>query len=362
MSLLKGFRKERSALDLSDVQQRTEQEDELLKVREDSSPFDSEAEVARVGREDGENRIPAMDAYAPSQFEQGIISRGETKVHLISEAAQNARSRINRDLQPVISQLRNINSRWKSMNERMEARKAALGRDHNVFVPPGAHWGIVSFLALSEFPLNAIVFRMFNEPEIMTYFISSSLAIMIPLVAVFVGTSLRHGFSNKVGKAILGLILVASVLGVLGAVTYVRSMYLQMHGNLATGGESNALVYSIFAINMFVFIAAMAVSFNAHDADEALDGLYKDIKALEKNRKPYVERYSKLASRLNAVLRVAESKIHTERSRTLSLVYLYRQSNAKARSPNPEPMAFNRDPKIPTISLWESITEFPDEV
>ena len=335
--------------------------EKILDVKTSESPFDREDSVLSAGKEDGAERIPSMDSYAPSQFEQGIIARGETRVHLVAEAAQNARSRINRDLQPVLSQLKSLNVRWRALSERLDKRKDDLGRDHNVFVRPGYHWALVVFLALSEFPLNAIVFRMFNEPEIMTYFISSSLAIMIPLVAVFVGTSLRHGFSNRVGKAILGIILVASVMGVLGAITYVRSMYLQMHGSLA-GGDSNALVYSIFAINMFVFVAAMSVSFNAHDSDEILDGLYNDIKAIEKKRRPHIDKYANLASQMNAVLRVAESKIQAERSRTLSLVYLYRKANSTSRAPNPVPMAFNREPKIPTIELWEPITENPDEV
>ncbi len=330
----------------------------------EDSAYGSEANVREIGEKDGKGRIPEMTAYAPSQFELGILSHGETRVNRIVEAAQESRAKINKTLQPVVSRLTNLNMRWRNVSSRVEERKKVLDRDFVVPLNKVFHWGIIIFLGLGEFPLNAIVFRMFGEPELMTYIMSSTLAVTIPLLAMYSGIQVRHGVPRVAGNIIVGTLMPVSIGGALGAVTYVRSVYLETGGHIqsAMGSDPKALGYSIFALNLLVFSAALVTSYLSHDPDEQLDHLRRGIIAVETKRKPLLIQYSETASRLNAVLRVATARIDAERAHTLSLIYLYRQANTNARSPNPVPLVFNRPPEFPVAKLWDSVTENPDEV
>ena len=336
-------------------------DDIVLAVKETTSTFDTEEAVKSMGEADGQNRIPETTAYAPSQFEQGILARGDTRIHSIVEAAQQARSVINRDLQPTVSQLKEINVRWRNLRDRIDERKKELNRDFIVPVNNSFHVAIVVFLGLGELPLNALVFRMFGEPEYMTYIMSSTLAVTIPLMANFFGLIVRNT-RRWLANAIVGFLLPVSILGALGAVTYVREIYLKTGGHVANETNNMALGYSIFALNLLIFTAAMVTSFLSHDPDESLDNLRRGIVSLERRRKPLLGRYSVLASRMNAILRVANARMESERSRTLSLVYLYRQANSKGRAPNPAPMVFSRPPEIKREQLWEPLVENPDEI
>ncbi len=330
----------------------------------EESAYASEARVKEVGEKDGKERIPEATAYATSQFEMGILSHGEARVHRIAEAAQESRAKLNKTLQPILSALSGLNVRWRNVRDRLEQRKKEIDRDFIVPLNRGFHWSIIIFLGLGEFPLNAIVFRMFGEPELMTYIMSSTLAVTIPLLAMYSGIQFRHGVPRLAGNIIVGTLMPVSIGGALYAVTFVRSMYLQTGGHIqsAMTADPSALGYSIFALNLLVFSAALVTSFLSHDPDEQLDHLRRGIIILERKRKPLLSRYSETSSRLNAVLRIANARIQAERSRTLSLIYLYRQANSNARSPNPVPIVFNRPPEFPQAKLWDPVTENPDEV
>lgn len=330
----------------------------------EESVYASEASVREIGERDGKGRIPEITAYAPSQFELGILANGETRINRIIESAQESRAKINKTLQPILSRLASLNTRWRNVSSRVDERKKALDRDFVVPLNKIFHWVIIVFLGLGEFPLNAIVFRMFGEPELMTYIMSSTLAVTIPLLAMYSGIQVRHGVPRVAGNVIVGTLMPVSIGGALGAVTYVRSVYLETGGHIqsAMGSDSKALGYSIFALNLLVFSAALVTSYLSHDPDEQLDHLRRGIITVEEKRKPLLIQYSETASRLNAVLRVANARIEAERAHTLSLIYLYRQSNTSARSPNPVPLVFNRPPEFPVAKLWDPVTENPDEV
>ena len=336
----------------------------VLDVPKEVSTFDDEASVRSAGTEDGKNRVPAEGAYAVGQYEQGLLARGAARVSAVTEAAQKARAVVNRELQPVISQLKSVNGRWRKINEALLDRKTKLGREFIIPVNKVFHWLLIGILSVGEFPLNALVFRMFGETEIMTYVMSSTLAITIPLIALYLGVLIRHSVSRIFGNIIVGVLLPVSVFGSLGAVTYVRTLYLKTHGHVASAASAggNGMWYSIFALNLLVFTAALVTSYLAHDPDEQMDHLRKDILAIDKIRKPLLSKYAELASRMNAILRVAQEKVQGEQSRTKALVNLYRQENIRARAPLAPPLSFHKAPDVPKATLWEPLPENPDEV
>lgn len=337
----------------------------LPELKEDTTTiYASENTVREIGTKDGSERVPSSDSYSLSPFEQGIISHFESRVSRVKEAAFEAKAKIDRSLKPIIVSLGSINGRYKDIFNRIEKRKEELSRDSIISLSPRFHRFILWFLAFGEFPLNAIVFRMFGETELMTYLMSSVLAISIPLMAFFTGILSRHWFSRLVGNAIIVSLVPLSIGGTLVATTYVRSIYVQNQGAIsnATAHSGVALTWSIFALNLLVFSAATVTSFFAHDPDEQLDHLLVSIRNIEKVRKPLLNKYSEKAAESNAILRLATARINMEREKAKSMISAYRQANIAARRPNPTPMIFNKSIDFPTLSLWESLVEEPDMV
>ncbi len=337
----------------------------LPELSEDSTTiYASETAVRDIGTKDGKERVPSADAYSLTPFEQGIISHFEARVARVTESAFDAKARIDRALRPVMVSLGALNTRYKDMSDRIEKRKSELNRDNIISLSPKLHRSILWFLALGEFPLNAIVFRMFGETEIMTYLMSSVLAISIPLMAFFTGVLSRHWFSRFVGNAIIVSLVPLSIGGTLVATTYVRSIYVQNQGAIstATAHSGVALTWSIFALNLLVFSAAAVTSYFAHDPDEQLDHLLMGIRNIEKARKPLLLKYSEKASESNAILRLATARISMEREKAKSMIAAYRQANIAARRPNPTPMIFNKPPEFAPAALWKQLEEEPDRV
>lgn len=336
-------------------------EDDLT-LQMDPSPFDTEAGVRDLGLADGAERIPEQVGHTPSQAEQGIIARGLARTQKIKELAMQRRAGINRELQPIVSRLSTINIRWREISRRIDERKAKLGRDFIVQIGPVFHWSVLVFLGLGEFPLNAIVFRMFGEAELLTYFMASTLSITIPLGACFIGTMARH-LGRKAVSALLMVFMPGSILGAMAAVTYVRKAYISTGGHAAqAAAHSNMMSYSVFALNLVVFAVATLTSYLAHDPDEELDNLRNGIVVIDRRRRPLLMKYSQLAGRHNALQRVAQAKIDAECANTEALVYLYRQENTKARRPAQAPYIFREKPAIHVVPLWDALPENPDDL
>src|SRR5207247_6824514 len=86
-------------------------------------------------------------------------------------------------------------------------------------VPSVLHWDVILFLGIGEFPLNTVVFRLFGEAEYLTYVMASTLAIMIPLIGVFIGIHMRHSLPRLAGNIVMGALTPI----VVGGALYARS-------------------------------------------------------------------------------------------------------------------------------------------
>src|SRR6058998_2130378 len=146
----------------------------MLTLKKSSMPFTDESRIQTEGQKDGEKNIPEMGSYIPAQFEQALVAHGEQEVHRNYEKASIRIAK----LQPVF--------------EQYEKRKNELGRDVSIPFPSLFHVVLILFLGIGEFPLNTVVFRLFGEPEYLTYVMASTLALTIPLLGLFIGIHLRH--------------------------------------------------------------------------------------------------------------------------------------------------------------------------
>jgi len=320
-------------------------------------PFTDERRIQIEGQRDGERNLPDMGSYSPAPFEQALIANGERKAQ---RAYQKASSRISK-LQPVYQMLHrryhDMDGRQKAVAERFEARKQELGRDVSMPFPSRFHWWLILFLGIGEFPLNTVVFRLFGEPEFLTYVMASTLAITIPLLGLFIGLNMRQSLPRTAGNILIGLLTPLAVGAALFGISVLRGVYITtqagpqgMADPLQT--SQNEMQYILFSLNILVFFAALVSSFYAHDPDERLDVIHSSLVFLDRKRNRVRHRLFTLGMRLNGEIQRAKSRIDQIRALTNQRVALYRQTNLRFRQLLPPP-SFRRDPDFPQMKWWQ---------
>lgn len=325
--------------------------------KEPVTPF-TEDRIQAEGQKDGERNIPEMGSYMPAPFEQALISHGEQEVQRIYKQASMRITKLQPMFQAFLRRLEDIDHRIHPIAQRYKARSAELGRDVTIPFPALLHWALIIFLGLGEFPLNTVVFRLFGEAEYMTYVMASTLAIIIPLIGVFIGIHLRHSVPRLAGNIIIGLLAPSSVAAALYAVSLLRNTYIASQfsaGGTPVVGDQSSMAWALFALNSLVFFGALAASYFAHDPDEKLDMFHKSVVALEKQRNAIRKKLFGLGTRINGEIQSAKSQIDQARALTSQRVALYRQTNMRFRRLLPPP-SFRKNPEFPKLELWPEVS------
>lgn len=319
--------------------------------------FADESRIVAEGQKDGERNLPEMGSYTPAPFEQALISNGEQAVQGIYK---DASARISR-LRPVVEahqrKLDELEHRMRPIAQGYKARSAELGRDATIVFPRVFHWALIAFLAVGEFPLNTVVFRLFGEAEYLTYVMASTLAITIPLIGVFIGVHVRHAIPKRVGNLLIGILTPAVVGATLYAVSLLRNTYIvsQFSGTGQVSPEGNQMAYALFALNALVFFAATVASYFAHDPDERLDGFHHSLRALDGKKNEIRTKLYGVGTQLNGEIEQAKSQIEQIRALTNQRVQLYRQTNIRHRRLLPPP-SFRKNAEFPSLHWWPEVS------
>jgi hypothetical protein len=319
--------------------------------------FADEGRILAEGQKDGERNIPEMGSYTPAPFEQALISNGEQAVQQIYKDASATIARLRPAADALQRQLDDHERRMRPLAEAYKARVAEVGREATIVFPPVFHWALIVFLAIGEFPLNTVVFRLFGEAEFLTYVMASTLAIIIPLIGVFIGAHLRHSIPNWVGNILIGGLTPAIVAATLYAVSLLRNTYISSQfsssGYVAT--EGNQMAYALFALNALVFFGAAVASYFAHDPDERLDALHHSLKGLDKKKLKIRTKLYAVGTKLNGEIQQAKSHIEQVRALTNQRVQLYRQTNIRHRKLLPPP-SFRKNAEFPPLKWWPEVS------
>jgi hypothetical protein len=316
----------------------------------------SRSRIESEGEKDGERNIPEMGSYQPAQFEQALIARGERATQKLFEksSARIAKLQPSYDSQKRLFQ--EISGRLNAIVKNYEARKKELGRDVQAPFPYIFHIYLIIFLAVGEFPLNTIVFRLFGEAEFLTYIMASTLAVTIPLLGMFIGVHIRQSVPLLAGNIMIGLIIPISVGAALVSVSMMRNTYMSTQViEEAVQATGDYLAYAIFSLNLLVFCASVVSAYVAHDPDEQLDNSRKGLIFLNRKRNALQKSVARLAMQINGEIQKAKSRILQVRSRTKEQVALYRQANMRARRLLP-PSTFRKDPEFPGMEWWPEVS------
>ena len=322
--------------------------------------FPDDETIRKAGHEDGLAGLPAGSSYEAGPFERAIIAAGESKISEIYAQTASELSSLEGKTSNLANAYESNQYRLKDVLIRYRNRKEAVGRDVVIPVPYTVHWIVVLLLAIGEFPLNVVVFRMFGEPELMTYVMSMTLSLTLPIIGVFLGLQIRTLVPPKIATGIMIALAPATVLGALTALSFIRNMYVTLHAEHKLGSGSGNMVYAMFAINLLIFMGAYMVSFFAHDQDAELDALHVATVRLDKKRGKLRERLSVSISRTNAVIRAGRGEAERVLSEVTSKISLYRQANMASRGGTVAPASFSRNPESPTLKRWWPDFKLPD--
>jgi hypothetical protein len=329
----------------------------LTRSRNTSPAFTDENRILAEGQKDGERNLPEMGSYTPAQFEQALIAHGEQEVHGIYKRASLRIAKLAPVFHAYHKRLEDVDRRLQPISDRYRARASELGRDAAIPFPFMLHVSLILFLGIGEFPLNTVVFRLFGEPEYLTYVMASTLAITIPLVGMFIGIHLRHSIPRLAGNILVGVLTPMAVGAALFAVSVLRNTYISSQFSqtspVATGQDKMA--YALFALNTLVFFAAMTASFFAHDPDERLDFFHRALVSLDRKRNAVRKKLFTVGTRLNGEIQQAKSQIEQARAVTNQRVALYRQTNMRFRRLLPPP-SFRKNPEFPQLKWWPEVS------
>jgi len=319
--------------------------------------FADESRILAEGQKDGERNLPEMGSYTPAPFEQALISNGEQAVQQIYKTASATIAKLRPVADALQRQLDDFERRMRPLSEAYKVRVSEVGREATIVFPPVFHWALIVFLAVGEFPLNTVVFRLFGEAEFLTYVMASTLAIIIPLIGVFIGGHLRHSIPKHVGNILIGVLTPAIVAATLYAVSLLRNTYIasQFSGTGQVNTEGNQMAYALFALNALVFFGATVASYFAHDPDERLDALHHSLKGMDKTKQALRSKLYAIGTQLNGEIQQAKSQIEQVRALTNQRVQLYRQTNIRHRKLLPPP-SFRKNAEFPPIKWWPEVS------
>ncbi|MEW6325306.1 MAG: hypothetical protein AB1515_07965, partial [Nitrospirota bacterium] len=281
-------------------------------------PFTDEHRIQAEGQRDGEKNLPEMGAFSPAPFEQALIANGERKTQRMYQRAAQRIAKLQPVFQMLEKRYHDMAGRQRAVAERFEARKKELDRDVAIPFPSRFHWALILFLGIGEFPLNMVVFRLFGEPEFLTYVMASTLAITIPLLGLFIGLNLRQSLPRMAGNVLIGLLTPLAVAGALFGISVLRGVYIssQAGGTDPLQGHQNEMQFILFSLNLLVFFAALVSSFYAHDPDEKLDVIHSSLVFLDRRRNRVRRKLFRLGMRLNGEIQRAKSQIGEIRALT----------------------------------------------
>ena len=323
-----------------------------------SSPLTNDDQIEVEGQKDGERNIPDMGSYQPAQFEQALVAHGEREVQRIYEKASQRIARLQPSFQASQRRLGDLETRLQAVGNRYKARKSELGRDFASRFPHKYHIALIIFLGVGEFPLNTIVFRLFGEPEFLTYVMASTLAITIPLLGLFIGIHLRQTVPATIGNILIGIMTPGAAAASLFAISQLRNTYIvsqaasEIAESMAAGQDE--LAYALFALNALVFCGAMVSAFFAHDPDEKLDSCHSSLAVLDRKTNKIRKQQLKVGTRINGEIQRAKSRVEQVRALSSERIALYRRTNIRCRSLLPPP-SFRKTPDFQELDWWPEV-------
>lgn len=263
----------------------------------------------RRGRKDGAKNIPPPDVEEFADYEMELKKLADENIRRIGAAWAREDRTLQREYCQGLSE-------FEACRREAEPVKPAYeqaARDHREAIEEmGQHYGkiqlspfvymiIMAIIIVGEIPLNAVVFRIFGEAEIMTYVISLAIAVGLPFGAHALGMLLRKE-PFKQGMLTTESIfttftMVMPLLGIM-AIAYVRQKYFESPTVQAISGvraDPAAVTLVFIIINLLIFTVAALASYLTHDP--LIDNSRKKLKLATRDLQIKQRRFAEVQER-----------------------------------------------------------------
>jgi hypothetical protein len=188
-------------------------------------------------------------------------------------------------------------------------------RPPTVYIPHWLYIILALIIFVGEIPLNALVFQIFGENQIMTWIMATIIGLSVPLIAHFVGIKFReHPDKVDYANLIKGLIALSVVVAALYGLSVMRQTYLGENKD-ALGLTDNLVASSFmfFWLNIAVLGAAVMISYMSHDSVPGYQNAELELKRARKNAAnlDHVNQKKKTSSRYQKLDMIKGSKVDT---------------------------------------------------
>ncbi len=272
----------------------------------------SEDMLRSHAKADAESGIPSAESSTPSPFEREIIHSAELLVSNIASTYKRALEQVDSKIRAertlidakYSNALESAESTYlleqqaaensfglKDSHKQLElaeSRYNEIYSRHNrtpiVYIPHWVYILLATAIFLGEVPLNAMVFQIFGENQVMCWVMALIIGLCIPVSAHFVGIKLReHGNGVSWTNMAKGFVLLAVVVAALYGLSIMRQNFLE--ANREALGLTSSLIASSFMffwLNLAVFGAAIVISYLAHDPVPGYEQLRHEMRTLRK--------------------------------------------------------------------------------
>lgn len=268
----------------------------------------------RRGRKDGAKNIPPPDGEEFADYEMELKNLAEENIRRIGGAWAREDRTLKREYSQALSEFEASKrdagpakgAYEQAAREHREATEEMGKHYGKIQLSPFAYMIIMAIIIVGEIPLNAVVFRIFGEAELMTYVISLVIAVGIPFGAHALGMLLRKKpFKQGVltTESIFTILtMVMPLLGIM-AVAYVRQKYFESPTVQAISGvraDPAAVTLVFIIINLLVFTVAALASYLSHDP--VVESWRKKLKLATRDLRIKQRRFAEVQERQGSVL------------------------------------------------------------
>ena len=296
----------------------------------------------RQGKLDGKRNIPAWEAPDQPPYVLELVEAAEHNIRLLTEE-WHARDKALAKKMEEAEKLKD-----SSKNEVDEAQRnfdnvSKEYEDQYGSPPPVGtnvrivlYWAFLIFLCIFEFPMNAIVFRIFEEAEVFTYVVTAAIAIALVGCAHFLGLFLREGRWDKT-RIVFTIVLIIAPMLVIRAVAWFRQLYLSRVSEEAGEAWSREMFFAFATFNLIIFIVATVASYLAHNP--LLSAVHRARRQLAKALRKYTRaeiRYSSVETERKKTKNIYSTKVRQIKDTAQILIQLYRTENLRHRTDRKE--------------------------
>jgi hypothetical protein len=336
--------------------------------------------ASRNGKIDGAKGHPSDDQPEVSFYEQHLRSSALLHIRKTSMDWIDEDRKLKQDFCESNKVLENLKERINELKEDQTEtegdRKVWLDSHDRIHSVSAGYWVLLVFLAISEFPMNSVVFDLMGEVKWLTYLLAAGLGVTIPVCAHLLGINLRRLKDPDCKNPIMTLVILLSMLLTIFCVAYLREKYVIGTIEILKIDFDPRMVTIVFvSINLLIFTVATVASYMAHidvsdDQAKTKQQTERVLGECAKILKEHSANIEKLSAEKNKIEELIE-KLEVKREKTLEkykheaeswanhfewLMDIYRISNMRARKPGSKPpVCFSSKPTIELGILDEEL-------